>query len=97
MKIRKVLISLLLLVFVSITVVALHSSLEYKIMAKTEALKNQLNHEYQVYSEQLYESVDVERSWYSLSPEDWIFHVTFKSNSETISYKYVDGVFVLSS
>jgi len=95
-KKKTIIISLIAVLIIVASAVALHSSVEYKIMAKTEALKNQLNHEHQIYSEQLYERIEVERSWYSLSPEDWTFRVTFASNSETLSYKYADGEFILS-
>lgn len=95
-KKKTIIISLIAVLIIVASAVALHSSVEYKIMAKTEALKNQLNHEHQIYSEQLYERIEVERSWYSLSPEDWTFRVTFASDSETLRYKYADGEFILS-
>ena len=95
-KKKTIIISLIAVLIIVASAVALHSSVEYKIMAKTEALKNQLYHEHQMYSEQLFERIEVERSWYSLSPEDWTFRVTFASNSETLSYKYADGEFILS-
>ena len=94
-KRRTIIICLIMVLIIVVTAVALQSSLEYKIMAKTEELKNQLYHEHQMYTEQLFERIEVERSWYSLSPEDWTFRVTFASDSETLSYRYADGEFIL--
>lgn len=96
MKKKKVLIScgILAVLIISLSLVMLHSSLEYKVMAYTEALKSQLKEEYQTYTGQLFESVEVDRLWYSFSPTDWTFVVTLAPNSETMYYKYVDGVFV---
>lgn len=94
-KKKTIIISLIAVLIIVASAVALHSSVEYKIMANTEALKNQLYHEHQMYSEQLFERIEVERSWYRLSPEDWTFRVTFASDSETLSYRYADGEFIL--
>ena len=94
-KKKTIIISLIAVLIIVASAVALHSSVEYKIMANTEALKNQLYHEHQMYSEQLFERIEVERSWYRLSPEDWTFRVTFASDSETLSYRYANGEFIL--
>ena len=61
----------------------LNSSLEYQLMSQTEQLKAQLEKEYRMYATELIEHVEIQRPWYSLSPFDWTYVVTFSSGSET--------------
>ena len=93
--------SLLIICLAAVLVVVLsaailHSSLEYKVMANTEMLKAQLKEEHQAYSTELFEHIEVERPWYSLSPSEWTFVVTLSPNSKAVYYRLVDGVFVVS-
>lgn len=87
-------ICILAVLVVVLSATMLHSSLKYKVMANTEMLKAQLEEEHQTYSKELFEHIEVERPWYSLSPSDWTFVVTLSPNSEVAYYKLVDGVFV---
>ena len=89
-------IGIMAVLVIVLSVTMLRSSLEYKVMANTEMLKAQLEEEYQTYSKELFENIEVDRPWYSLSPSEWTFIVTLSSNSEVTYYKLVDGVFVES-
>ena len=53
--------------------------------------------EHGVYSDSLFESVEVIRPWYSRDPSGWIFVVTMAPDGETLYYRYDDGEFVLLS
>ena len=89
-------IGIMAVLVIVLSVTMLRSSLEYKVMANTEMLKAQLEEVYQTYSKELFEHIEVDRPWYSLSPSKWTFVVTLSSNSEVAYYKLVDGVFVES-
>ena len=89
-------ICIVTILVVVLSATMLHSSLEYKVMANTEMLRAQLKEEHQIYSQELFEQIEVERPWYSLSPSDWIFVVTLSPNSEVTYYRLVDGGFVVS-
>ena len=89
-------IGLVAVLVVALTITMLRSSLEYKLMANIEMLKAQLEEEYQTYSKELFQHIEVDRPWYSLSPSDWTFVVILSPKSEVYYYKLVDGVFVES-
>ncbi len=99
-KSSAILLSVVLVIAVVLTVmiVLLHSALDYKIMDHTERLKAQLEREYQVSPSQLIESVEVLRPWYSMTPTDWTYVVTFSAGSESAAYRYqlIDGKYVFS-
>ena len=86
-----------LLHLIVMAIFMLHSVVEYKIMDSTERLKAQLMLEYGVYSSQLFEKIEVKRSWLSLSPEDWTFAVTFAADHETVLYQRTESGFVSKS
>ena len=87
-------IGIMAVLVIVLSVITLHSSLEYKVMANTEMLKAQLEEEYQVYSKELFEYIEVDRPWYSLSPSEWTFVVKLSTNYKVAHYKLDDGVFV---
>ena len=58
-------------------------------------LKNQIKEEHEVYTDSVFEAVKVDRSWYSVSPADWIFVVTLAHDSEIQHYQYHNGQFIL--
>ena len=97
-KVIAVLLAVVLVIAVALTVmiVMLHSVLDYKIMDHTERLKAQLEQEHQVSPGQLIESVEVLRPWYSMTPTDWTYVVTFSAGHKTVSYRYrrIDGNYV---
>ena len=80
----------------AVMIIMLHSALDYKIMDHTERLKAQLEQEHQVSPGQLIESVEVLRPWYSMTPTDWTYVVTFFAGHKTVSYRYqrIDGNYV---
>ena len=78
---------------VAVLFVMLRSSVKYKVMSNTEQLKAQLMEERQNRSRELFEGIEVERPWYSLSPADWTFAVTF-AGGETVYYQRVNRTFV---
>ncbi len=97
-KTRAVLLAVVAVVAAVLTVliVMLHSALDYKIMDHTQRLKAQLEREHRVSPGQLIERVEVLRPWYSMTPTDWTYVVTFTSGSETAAYRYqrIDGKYV---
>ena len=98
-KKRRVIVLAVVLAAVLALVIAmafLHGSVEYQIMSQTEQLKAQLQRERQVYSQQLFEKVEVQRPWYILSPEKWTYAVTFAEDPETVYYRRAEQGFVLS-
>ena len=95
LKKRYLLILCLAVVIVlALAAIMLNSSLEYKVMSKTEQLKAQLQEEHHLRSKDLFESVEVQRPWYSLSPSQWTFVVTLSTDSEPRYYRFVDGKYV---
>ena len=87
-------ICLAVVILAALSAIMLHSSMEYKIMSKTEQLKAQIQEELQIRSRELFERIEVERPWYSLSPSDWTFVVKLSTDLETKYYRFVDGKFV---
>jgi len=71
----------------------LRSHVEYQMMSYGEQLKAQLYEERHIRSKELFERVEVQRPWYSLSPADWTFAVTF-AGGETVYYRRVNRTFV---
>lgn len=77
----------LFIILLYMTFLIIHSSLTYSMMSYTEKLKAQIQEESQVYSTEL--TITIHRTWYSLSPEDWTFVVTFNDDKQC-SYNYND-------
>lgn len=89
----KVLLVLILLMAAAwLAFTAVSSSLEYRMMSTKEQLKAHLQQEYQVYSSSLFQSLDIQRPWYSLSPEAWTYHVTLSEGRGSHTYVW-DGAF----
>ena len=72
---------------------AVSSSVDYKIMSYTERIQSQIEDEQQVYSDAIFEKVEVIRPWYSFDPTDWSYLVKLKDD-ETRIYEYCDGTFI---
>ena len=89
-------ICLALVIAVALSAVMLNSLVEYKVMSNREKLKAQLKEEYRMRTKELFEHIEVERSWYSLPPSDWTFVVKLSVDAEPKYYKIVDGKFVVS-
>ena len=86
-----------LLILIVMAIIMLRSMVEYRVMDHTERLKAQLMQEYRVYSSELFEKIEVKRSWFSLSPEDWIFAVIFASDHKTVLYQRTEAGFTPKS
>ena len=78
----------------TLSAVMLRSSLKYNIMSNTEQLKAQLQEEYKMRTKDLFESVEVQRPWYSLSPSQWTFVVKLSIRSDTKYYQKMDRKFI---
>ena len=95
---RKLTIAVLVLAAVLVFFIWLplvHSARDYRSM--TVQLEYKIKVEHGVYSDSLFESVEVIRPWYSRDPSGWIFVVTMAPDGETLYYRYDDGEFVLLS
>lgn len=90
---RFIISAIVALLVVALLFAVLSSSVDYKKMSCAEKLKNQLLHEMGTYDTSIFETVEVERSWYSLSSTDWTFIVTFAPDAEIRYYKYQSGRF----
>lgn len=77
-----------------IAVLMLQSSVNYKVMSYKEQIMSQIKEEQQVYSDSIFEEVNVIRPWYSLDPTKWIYKVIFKDNGEEFVYEYDNGTFL---
>ena len=89
-----IIICLAVVLLAALSALVLRSSLEYKIMSNTEQLKAQLQEEYHMRTKELFESVEVERPWYSLSPFQWTFVVKLSISSDTKYYQKMDRKFI---
>lgn len=79
-----------------ITVVAfgvVSSSVDYKIMSYAERIQSQIEDEQQVYSDTIFEKVEVIRPWYRFDPTKWSYLVKLKDD-ETRIFAYCDGTFI---
>lgn len=94
-KNRLLVLCALLIFLMALFVIVVNSSVNYKLMSHTEMLKNQIMSELEIYDNAIFIAVDVSRSWYSISPSDWIFIVTLAPDAKTQHYKYQNGQFVL--
>ena len=85
------------IVFFIITIMAfliVGASIDYKKMSYSEQLKSQIEKEEQVYSNTIFEKIEVIRSWYNFDPTTWNYLVTFKDSDEVRLYKYFNGIFI---
>lgn len=64
------------------------SSVDYMMMDYSQRLKSQIKHEQQIFSDGIFDHVEVRRSWYSLNPEDWSYYVTLKGSNDVLIYHY---------
>ncbi len=95
-KLVRIMICLVLVSAVALFALMRNSSLKYEIMSTREKLKAQLMEEYHMRTKDLFESVEVQRPWYSLSPSDWTFVVKLSTEADVKYYKLVDRKFVES-
>ena len=71
-------------------------SIDYQIMSSIETLKGKIKTEQQVYSEDLFDSVEVIRPWYSTNPREWKYRVKLAGSDEILLYERdSDGNYVL--
>lgn len=72
-------------------------SLDYRIMDMEQRLKHHIKTEQQVYSDALFDSVEVIRPWYSTNPRKWQYRVKLAGSDEILLYERdADGNFVLA-
>ena len=82
---------LALVLLAALTVIILRSHVQYDMMSCGEQLKWQLMKERNVRTHDIFERVEVERPWYSISPSQWTFVVTFTTGEGTVYYRRVVG------
>lgn len=71
-------------------------SLDYRIMNMEQQLKAQIKREQQVYSDEIFDSVEVIRPWYSTNPRKWKYRVKLAGSDEILLYERdSDGNYVL--
>ena len=71
-------------------------SLDYRIMSSEQVLKAQIKKEQQVYSDAIFDSVEVIRPWYSTNPRKWKYRVKLADSNEILLYERdSNGNFVL--
>lgn len=71
-------------------------SLDYQIMSSKQILKAQIKMEQQVYSDALFDSVEVIRPWYSTNPYKWKYRVKLAGSDEILLYERdANGNYVL--
>lgn len=93
MKIKKIIVLCACAITAVIGVFATSASVDYSMMSYTEQIKNQIENERQVYTEKMFEKVEVIRPWYSIDPTAWTYCVTLAGEEERL-YKYSNGKFV---
>lgn len=92
-RIAAVVLCLILLVF---GVQFAKGAIDYRIMSSAETLKGQIKTEQQVYSDALFDSVEVIRPWYSTNPRKWKYRVKLAGSDEIQIYERdLNGNFVL--
>lgn len=62
-------------------------SLDYRIMNMEQQLKAQIKREQQVYSDAIFDSVEVIRPWYSTNPCKWKYRVKLTDSNEILLYE----------
>ena len=71
-------------------------SIDYLIMNGEQQLKAHIQREQQVYSDAIFDSVEVIRPWYSTNPRKWKYRVKLAGSDEILIYERdSDGNFVL--
>ena len=71
-------------------------SLDYRIMNMEQQLKHHIKTEQQVYSDEIFDSVEVIRPWYSTNPRKWKYRVKLTDSNEILLYERdSNGNFVL--
>ena len=95
---KKKILILSLALFLAIAAVVfvfllLPASIDYSMMSFTEKLKFHIEEERQVYSDKIFDEVEVIRPWYSIDPAKWTYRVTFADGGEVVNYEYTDGDF----
>lgn len=63
-------------------------SLDYRIMSSEQVLKAQIKKEQQVYSDAIFDSVEVIRPWYSTNPRKWKYRVKLAGSDEILLYEH---------
>mgnify|MGYP005775471715 CR=1 FL=1 len=97
MKKKKILILSLITFFIVAVIIVfflmLQAALDYKIMSHEAKVMAYVKEEQQIYSDAIFEDVEVIRPWYSLDPNKWIYRVTLK-DGEVLVYKRPNGTFI---
>lgn len=71
-------------------------SLDYRIMNMEQQLKHHIKTEQQVYSDAIFDSVEVIRPWCSTNPRKWKYRVKLAGSDEILLYERdSDGNYVL--
>lgn len=62
-------------------------SIDYQIMSSKQVLKAQIKMEQQVYSDALFDSVEIIRPWYSTNPREWKYRVKLAGSDAILLYE----------